>query len=862
MHSRRNVVAGLLAAVMAVVVVAVLLSGLGQSKATPVASAPAAVAQAPAQVADTDKVDADKVDADKVDADKKVGEQAAGDAEQSIVRPALYPAPKTMRYPSGIESSSDVRHDVSQPLREIAPRKAIKTDAGESEELESLVDPWQLKHKDGADPVIQRNFGRNAMPAPIGSFNGINSVAGCGGCQPPDTNGEIGLNYYVQTVNAAFQVFNRNGTSAYGPAAINTIWTGFTGFCETYNDGDPVVVYDQLADRFVVSQFAFQSSSAGPFYECVAVSSTGDPTGTWNRYAFLTDASSIFPDYPKLSVWGNSYLMTTVEFGSSFLGARAYALDRAAMLTGQPATFQRNAAALGGSVSRALPVDIDGPITPTVGTPAYFVALSSSNNSIQFYTFLVDWTTPANSVFSTGANVPVAAFTIPCPGSRSCVPQLGTTNKIDVLGNRPMFRAPYRPDNGGTILLNHSVEIPVTGGTGVGMRWYEIRNMDSSPTLYQQGTFAPDDTSRFMGSIAMDRLGNIAAGYSAGDATIRPQIRYAGRLPGDPLGTFGQGENTLFAGNLSQTSGSRWGDYSDLNLDPTDDCTFWYTTEYSNGGGAWGTRIGSFKFPACATGAPTPTSVPAGTNTPTSVPATSTPVPSTATSTPVPPTSTSTAAAATATNTAAAATATSTAAAATATSTVAAATATPCTISFTDVPTSNLFYGDIQFLACRSIVNGANGLFRPNANASRGEFAKITVLGFGIAAFTPTSGQTFSDVAPSSIFFGYIESAAHTGAITGFSDGTFRPNTNVTRVQVAVITQRVRSYALFTPTSATFNDVPASGFGYQAVETLAHNNIINGATCVGGSGLCFRPNDNIKRGELSKVVRRAIETAP
>ena len=241
---------------------------------------------------------------------------------------------------------------------------------------------------------------------------------------------------------------------------------------------------------------------------------------------------------------------------------------------------------------------------------------------------------------------------------------------------------------------------------------------------------------------------------------------------------------------------------------------------------------------------------------------------STSTSVPATPTSTATAPAATATSTAAASTATPTAtppAVSTATNTAAAstptATAAACTISFSDVPTTSIFYGDIQFLACRGVVSGNGGLFAPSSNTTRGQFAKIVALGFGIAAFTPTT-PTFTDVASSSVFYQYVEAAAHVGAITGFNDGSFRPNQNVTRAQVAVITQRVRAYALFTPTVATFSDVPASSFGYAAIETLANRSIINGATCVGASGLCFRPNDNIKRGELSKVVRRSIESQP
>jgi|GEM_PF-1014098 len=200
---------------------------------------------------------------------------------------------------------------------------------------------------------------------------------------------------------------------------------------------------------------------------------------------------------------------------------------------------------------------------------------------------------------------------------------------------------------------------------------------------------------------------------------------------------------------------------------------------------------------------------------------------------------------------------------------VATATATPCAISFSDVPTTYIFYGDIQFLACRGIVSGANGAFGPNNSASRGQFAKIAVLGFGITSFTPVT-PTFVDVPANSIFYGFIEAAAHAGVVNGLTTGQcaalgtpgtcYGPNVNITRAQTAVIVQRAKNYALFTPTTPTFSDVPTNNFAYAAVETLAHNNIINGAAC--GTSLCFRPNDNIKRGELSKVVRRAIETAP
>ncbi len=294
----------------------------------------------------------------------------------------------------------------------------------------------------------------------------------------------------------------------------------------------------------------------------------------------------------------------------------------------------------------------------------------------------------------------------------------------------------------------------------------------------------------------------------------------------------------------------------------------------------WGPITAAFLTVVDPNGTPTATpvqptvtsTVPAGSTATNTAPAGSTatstvPAGSTATSTaPAGSTATSTVpAGSTATSTVpAGSTATSTAVVTpTATSTaVVSPTATACAISFSDVPTSNIFYGDITFLACRGVINGfPGGTFRPNANTSRGQFAKIAALGFSLPAFTPTS-PTFSDVPASYTFYQYVEAAVHAGAISGFPGGTFRPNANISRVETVVIVQRIRNYPAFTPTSPTFSDVPATAFGYQQIETLAHVGIIGGATCAGGSGTCFRPNSSIARGELSKVVHQAITTAP
>jgi hypothetical protein len=307
------------------------------------------------------------------------------------------------------------------------------------------------------------------------------------------------------------------------------------------------------------------------------------------------------------------------------------------MLNGQSATFQTTSAALGSSTNPQLPSDLDGATLPPSGAANPFVEFGST---LKIYKFHVDWTTPSNTTFTNSANLTAAGFTQLCTTSRNCVPQQGTTQKLDGIGDRLMYRLAYR--NFGdheSMVLSHSVS---SGGVA-GMRWYEIRNPSTTASIYQQGTYQPDTTWRWMGSVAMDRSGDIALGYSASSSTVYPSIRYTGRLSTDALGTLPQGEATLYAGTGFQSGVNRWGDYSNMTVDPTDDCTFWYTQEYnSSGGWSWATRIGSFKFASCGGVVPTntPTTPPAPTNTPTR---TNTPVPgatNTPTRTPAPPTNT------------------------------------------------------------------------------------------------------------------------------------------------------------------------------------------------------------------------------
>jgi len=531
---------------------------------------------------------------------------------------------------TGIFVGQSVKNDVSPPLRDIKPLTP-----GGSPGFKEAADRLELiplvGHKDVPDQAAQTSFSPGMdtispnMPAPASSWNGINSAGGCNGCAPPDTNGDVGTTQYVQTVNSAFQVWSKTGTSLYGPANINTIWSGFGGPCQTRNDGDPVVLYDQLANRWIVSQF----TAASPYNECIAVSQTNDATGAWYRYAFQLSTSD-FPDYPKLGVWPDGYYMSVNWFtgGQTYAGPRPYVFKRSAMLTGAAATFQTTTGALGSSVSPILPADLDGSTLPPNGAPNYFVGFGST---MPLYRFHVDWTTPANTTWTTGANLTTAGFTQLCSTTQNCVPQSGTTQKLDGLADRLMHRLAYR-NRGGTesLVVSHAVS---SGGVA-GMRWYEIRNPGGTPSIFQQSTYQPDTTWRWMGSVAMDQAGDMALGYSTSSSSLFPSIRYTGRLVSDPLSTMPQGEGTILTGTGFQSGVNRWGDYSAMTIDPSDDCTFWYTQEYNNSGGwSWSTRIASFKFPSCS-GTPPPTAtntpVPGPTNTPTNtpvVPPTNTPTP-------------------------------------------------------------------------------------------------------------------------------------------------------------------------------------------------------------------------------------------
>lgn len=425
---------------------------------------------------------------------------------------------------------------------------------------------------------------------PAGSFNVRYA--------PPDTTGAVGATQYVQVVNTGLAVFDKATKSVVlGPVPTNTLWQSMTGPCHDDNDGDAVVVYDKAANRWVISQFAV---TAAPYYQCVAVSKTSDATGGYWLYAF--NYGSLFPDYPKIGVWPDAYYITFNMFTNTFQGAQLCAYDRAKMLTGAAATQQ--CFQLSTSYGGVLPADQDGATQPSAGTPNYM--LNFAGGKLNLWKFHVDWAAPSNTTLSGPIGIPVASFAAACGGG-TCIPQPGVSQKLDSLADRLMYRLAYRKfSDHESLVVTHSVN--PNGSTknprkqASGVRWYEIRDPGTTPVVYQQATYAPDSTFRWMGSAAMDKQGNMAVGYSASSSSVYPSIRYTGRLVGDPLSTL-QGESSILEGLGSQTGQnlSRWGDYSTLTLDPADDCTFWYSTEYlrTNGAFNWSTQIASFKFPGC-----------------------------------------------------------------------------------------------------------------------------------------------------------------------------------------------------------------------------------------------------------------------
>lgn len=496
-----------------------------------------------------------------------------------------------------------VGHETTRALRDIPPI-APQWENMNEHPVKPVPLPSGSAKSGGKDKVLQSQpIVTSATVNAYGSFDGVGVTSGYNiSGEPPDTNGSVGTTQYVQWVNTAFAVYDKStGNKIYpasGFAAGNTIWSGSTvgnGRCASDNSGDPIVLFDKQAQRWIFTQFAVNTS---PYYQCVAISKTADATGGYYLYAYSFGTN--FNDYPKVGVWTDGYYFSFNLFarGRTFAGADMCAMDRTTALAGGAAKMlcQATSKSYGG----LLPADIDGAggasgttALPPAGTAEYFVNFGT--NSLNVWRVKPNYSAGTLSV--TGpTSVAVSAFSAACSGG-TCIPQSGVSQKLDSLADRLMYRLSYRNFGSyASLLVNHSV----TAGSSTGVRWYELRDTGSGPTVFQQGTYAPDSNYRWMGSVAQDKLGNIAAGYSVSSASMNPAIRFATRAAGDPAGQL-SGEQLVLGGSGSQNGHSRWGDYSSVSVDPTDDCTMWYTTEYlsTTGDFIWSTRVAHFKLGTC-----------------------------------------------------------------------------------------------------------------------------------------------------------------------------------------------------------------------------------------------------------------------
>jgi len=500
----------------------------------------------------------------------------------------------------------NAKHDVSPPLWRMAIGASKLTGGSDTQTNPARATRPPLNNPK-ADPVAAPFAGPLTGVTPLLNFEGQSAQDNRNlfglAFVPPDTNGAVGATQFVQMVNVTLAVYAKStGALQFGPATIHTLWSGFGGLCEFgggtvefADGGDPVVLYDHLANRWLVSQLQFDSTFTHTA-QCVAISTSPDAMGSYNRYEF--DYGANFPDYPKFGVWPDAYYNTINVFpGNKSAGAQACAFDRNAMLAGAPASsicFQQPP-----TVTSLLPADLDGSPLPPAGSPNYLVGLADSTH-LNFFRFHVDFSNPDNSTFSGPTLIPVAPFNEICAraNTTSCIAEPPSGEKLDGLSDRVMFRLAYR--NFGdheSLVVNHTIE----GGALAGVRWYEIRN-PAAPFIFQQSTLIDANLNYWLGSIAMDKVGDMALGFSTSSHGFLPSIYVAGRAPGDPPGAM-SGPLVLVNGSGLQKNNSfnRWGDYSSMSIDPADDCTFWYTNEYYATSGIinWTTRIGSFKFNAC-----------------------------------------------------------------------------------------------------------------------------------------------------------------------------------------------------------------------------------------------------------------------
>jgi hypothetical protein len=528
-------------------------------------------------------------------------------------------------------------YGVSDTLSELARQNLSGVSKGngmvQEDQMAKLFEEPEAKRNENVAPAtIQTKATAPLAVVPGISFEGPGlgmagfTIAGA----PPDTTMAVGPNHIVAWVNTQYAVFNKSGTPLLpgnGFVNGNTLFAGMGNVCETTNRGDPILQYDRLADRWFLSQFAFNVNGSGipiaPYLQCIAVSTTNNPLGSYFRYtiSFSSTSPSGFNDYGKVGVWPDAYYTSYNMFGGSpagsNTGAGLCASDRTKMLAGD-ATAATLCAPINfyGGGAGFLPADLDGTTLPTDTTQGGIFMRQSTAPALRilklkanFAASTVTLTDGFGGALGSYVEIPLPTTTRACNGlAGACVAQPGTTTLLDTLGDRLMYRLAYRNRAGvDSLIVTQSVDPDGAGARSSAPRWYEIRSpFSATPTLLQNATYDPGASGdRWMGSIAMDQFGNMLLGYSVVNAGtgLKPSIAVAGRLLNDPVNTL-QAESTIITGTGSQTGSlTRWGDYTTMQIDPADDATFWFIGQYlaADGSFNWHTRIASYKFPAAST---------------------------------------------------------------------------------------------------------------------------------------------------------------------------------------------------------------------------------------------------------------------
>jgi|GEM_PF-2958861 len=497
-------------------------------------------------------------------------------------------------------------NDMSIPLRDIIPVKN-KNKKKESDIVPNFIEPLTIGKKQSGifdesseeDLTIQDYFNSYRSLNIKQNFEGLSNPDNL---TPPDPNGNIGLDHYFHMVNSSFSIYNKKGDLLYGPAGILTLFDGFSGINPGEMAMDPIVLYDQIANRWFVSSMCFLDDD---FSLIMAVSETNDPLGSWYRYKF---EYNYMPDYPKYGVWHDGYYFTAVTavrspVGWEWDGAIISCIEKHRLLKGEPniriVTFNLGGYNVYTDPSYVLPSDNDGIIPPTT-TPNYFAYIHENEYSsvafdqINILEFHTDWVNIENCNISEVQTIEVSSYnTGGYPMTTDYVTQPNTDDKLNTLDNILMANLQYRHfEEYDVLMATHTVYFPEFEYAGV--RWYELHKYEDDWEIHQQSTFSPDTTNRWQPSIAMNGIGDIGLGYSLSGKTVFPSMAITGRASGDPIGVMTAGESLIASGSNYQ-SYRRWGDYSMMSVDPSDNLTFWYTNEYIDDSHNWKTKITAFK---------------------------------------------------------------------------------------------------------------------------------------------------------------------------------------------------------------------------------------------------------------------------